>query len=94
MVAVDWMYRRRGLLARLMHRQLSDLRVAGREAIAVLWASEARIYHRYGYGLAASCLNILADLREVRPLGTQAQTASLLRPSPFSRCPSSDGFTS
>jgi len=50
-VAVLPTHRRRGLLRSLMTRQLSDLR--GREAVAVLWASEAAIYERFGYGLAA-----------------------------------------
>ena len=44
-------HRRRGIQTRLMRRQLDDLRGWG-EAVAVLWASEASIYHRYGYGLA------------------------------------------
>ncbi|NUT98356.1 MAG: GNAT family N-acetyltransferase [Saccharothrix sp.] len=45
-------HRRRGLLTSLMTAQLKDLH-EGREAIAALWASEAGIYDRYGYGLAA-----------------------------------------
>jgi len=43
---------RRGHLGRLMRRQLDDVRAAGREPIAALWASEGGIYGRYGYGLA------------------------------------------
>ena len=43
--------RRRGLLTSLMRAQLEALRDGG-EAIAGLWASEARIYGRFGYGLA------------------------------------------
>jgi predicted acetyltransferase len=45
-------HRRRGILRRLMTRQLADIH-AGGEAIAVLWASEAGIYGRFGYGLAS-----------------------------------------
>jgi predicted acetyltransferase len=45
-------YRRRGILRSLMHRQLADL-AAGDEPIAVLWASEAPLYGRYGYGCAS-----------------------------------------
>jgi predicted acetyltransferase len=44
-------HRRRGLLTELMRRQLDDVRRRG-EALACLWASEGRIYRRFGYGLA------------------------------------------
>lgn len=45
-------YRRRGLLTQLMTRQLADLHEGG-TAVAALWATEAQIYGRYGYGVAA-----------------------------------------
>ena len=45
-------YRRRGILRRIMHQQLADIRDRG-EALAVLWASESGIYGRYGYGRAS-----------------------------------------
>ena len=45
-------HRRRGLLTRLMRRQIDDVRAAG-EPVAALWASEGAIYGRFGYGLAA-----------------------------------------
>jgi len=45
-------HRRRGLLTQLMRRQLDDVRAAG-EPVAALWASEAAIYARFGYGFAA-----------------------------------------
>jgi predicted acetyltransferase len=45
-------YRRRGILRRIMHEQLTDIRDRG-EPLAVLWASEAGIYGRYGYGRAS-----------------------------------------
>ncbi len=45
-------HRRRGVLNAMMHAQLADSR-ARNEAIACLWASEATIYGRYGYGLAS-----------------------------------------
>jgi predicted acetyltransferase len=45
--------RRRGLLTALMDRQLADLKAAGREPVAALFASEAAIYGRFGYGMAA-----------------------------------------
>ncbi|TQM80621.1 putative acetyltransferase [Saccharothrix saharensis] len=46
-------HRRRGVLTRVMRAQLHGLHEEGREAIAALWASEAAIYPRFGYGLAA-----------------------------------------
>jgi predicted acetyltransferase len=51
-VAVLPSHRRRGILTGLMRRQLADVRARG-EAIAALWASEAGIYGRYGYGRAS-----------------------------------------
>jgi predicted acetyltransferase len=47
-------HRRRGVLRSLMHRQLADIAARGEEAIAALWAAEAPIYGRYGYGCATS----------------------------------------
>ena len=46
-------HRRRGILRDLMRRQLEDVAGWG-EPIAALWASEAAIYGRFGYGQAAS----------------------------------------
>ena len=51
-VAVLPSHRRRGLLSALMHRQIADIH-DGSETLAVLWASEAGIYGRYGYGPAS-----------------------------------------
>jgi predicted acetyltransferase len=45
-------YRRRGVLNSIMRHQLEDVRGRG-EPIAVLWASEAAIYSRFGYGRAS-----------------------------------------
>ena len=45
-------HRRRGILRDLMRRQLEDVHGWG-EPIAALWASEAAIYGRFGYGQAA-----------------------------------------
>jgi predicted acetyltransferase len=44
-------HRRRGILRDFMRLQLDDIRGWG-EPIAALWASEASIYGRFGYGLA------------------------------------------
>jgi predicted acetyltransferase len=51
-VAVMPTHRRRGVLSSLMRRQLADVRDRG-EPLAILWASEAVIYGRYGYGRAS-----------------------------------------
>jgi len=52
MVAVLPSHRRRGVLSALMRRQLGDIAERG-EAVAALFASEAPIYGRYGYGRAS-----------------------------------------
>ena len=46
-------HRRRGVLSALMDHQLTSRARAGREPMAVLWASEPQIYGRFGYGLAS-----------------------------------------
>src|SRR5437868_13738433 len=45
-------HRRRGALRAMMRAQIDDIHERG-EPIAALWASEAPIYGRYGYGLAS-----------------------------------------
>lgn len=52
MVSVRPTHRRRGLLSRLMAHYLQDARERGL-AIGGLWASEAVIYGRFGFGIAA-----------------------------------------
>jgi predicted acetyltransferase len=58
-VAVVPTRRRRGLLTAMMRRQLDDLR-AGSEPIAALWASEAAIYGRFGYGPGTAHAHLVA----------------------------------
>jgi predicted acetyltransferase len=53
-VAVLPTYRRRGILRALMRRQVTDIAARGAEPIAALWASEAVLYGRYGYGRATT----------------------------------------
>jgi predicted acetyltransferase len=72
-VGVAPTHRRRGLLRSLMERQLRDLAAAGREPVAVLWASEGRIYPRFGYGSAAPRLSLSVDTAAV---GTSTLAAS------------------
>ena len=50
-VSVLSTHRRRGLLTAMMRRQLDDMHERG-EPLAALYASEAPIYGRFGYGLA------------------------------------------
>jgi predicted acetyltransferase len=50
-------HRRRGVLSSLMDYQLRSVHDAGREPLAVLWASEPAIYGRYGYGLASRAVS-------------------------------------
>lgn len=45
-------HRRRGVLTSMMKAQLADCRERG-DLVAYLWASEATIYGRFGYGLAS-----------------------------------------
>jgi predicted acetyltransferase len=53
-------HRRRGVLRAMMRAQIDDVHARG-EPVAYLWASEAPIYGRFGYGLAS-----LAGAFEVR----------------------------
>ena len=61
-------HRRRGLLTRLMTHHLGDLR-AWEEPLSGLYAAEAPIYGRYGYGSAAPAIG-----------GTIATAATAFRP--------------
>jgi predicted acetyltransferase len=70
-------HRRRGILSSLMHRQLADIRDRG-EAVAALFASEAGIYGRYGYGAATSELDLTIRRGEgvlLTPAAAPAATA-------------------
>jgi predicted acetyltransferase len=78
LVSVAPTARRQGVLRGFMSRQFDDARAAG-EPIAVLWASEGRIYQRFGYGLAASALSLTIETNEVRL--TVAPPAGRLRES-------------
>jgi predicted acetyltransferase len=72
MVSVAATHRRRGVLTRMMRRQLDDVRERG-EPLAVLTASEPAIYGRFGYGIGAFELRAEIDTARVRlfvPEGT------------------------
>ncbi|UNZ19329.1 GNAT family N-acetyltransferase [Streptomyces sp. 891-h] len=80
MVSVAPTHRRRGLLRAMMRRQLDDVRTAGQEPFAVLTASEAAIYGRFGYGLAARFLSARIDTSRVAlelPERTAAEAEAL-----------------
>jgi len=64
-VTVHATHRRRGILTEMMRRQLDE--VAGRgEPAAILIASEAPIYGRFGYGAASENLRLEIDTRQLR----------------------------
>ena len=58
---------RMGLLSQMIHRLLVDERARG-AVLTSLRASEATIYGRFGYGLAADGVNVSVDPRRVRPI--------------------------
>jgi predicted acetyltransferase len=65
LAAVSPTARRRGILTGFMHRMFEGALAAG-EPIAVLWASEGRIYQRFGFGLASTSLSFTIDRTDVR----------------------------
>ena len=65
LVGVAPSHRRRGLLSSMMLRQLADVRAAG-EAVAALWASEAVLYGRFGYGIATRAAQLEVATRGAR----------------------------
>jgi predicted acetyltransferase len=58
LVTVHPSYRRRGLLRQMMTHQLEGIANRGIEPVALLWASEAPIYGRFGYGETLSRLRL------------------------------------
>ena len=88
MVSVRASHRRRGVLRRMIAAHLADARGRG-EPVSGLWASDARIYGRFGYGVAAEGDELTAGsddgfargrlLDDVEVLGDEA-AARLLPP--------------
>jgi len=72
-VAVLPSHRRQGILTELMRRELDDLHDRG-EPLAVLWASEAAIYGRFGYGMSAPHFE-MALRSDAGPRGTARMVA-------------------
>jgi predicted acetyltransferase len=82
-------HRRRGILREMMRAQLDDIHGRG-EPLAALWASEASIYRRYGYGLASLCGDMdiprtHADF--VRPVERRGEVRIVGRDEALSLCP-------
>src|SRR6185437_8153010 len=72
-VAVHPDHRRRGVLRAMMRHHLHGLHESGAEPISGLFASEAVIYQRFGYGEAAEGLALtLPTGTELRPLAEPA----------------------
>ena len=65
-VSVSPTHRRRGLLTRLMADCLDRAAERG-AAVASLFASEAAIYGRYGFGVASTTSDLTVDTRAARP---------------------------
>lgn len=65
MVSVAADHRRRGLLTAMMRHQLECIRSRGTEAVAMLFASEAPIYGRFGYGLSSFNVELSGRVREL-----------------------------
>jgi predicted acetyltransferase len=59
-VGVHASHRRRGIMSGLMRRQLDDAHERG-EPVAALWATEAAIYGRFGYGVATTSTRVKAE---------------------------------
>jgi predicted acetyltransferase len=64
-VSVSGTHRRRGILRRMMARQLDDLAERG-DPLATLTASESAIYGRFGYGLATFRTRLVVESRRIR----------------------------
>ncbi|HZX02941.1 GNAT family N-acetyltransferase [Kribbella sp.] len=72
-VGVRATHRRRGVMSRLIGRQLRDVP----EAIALLWASESAIYGRFGYAACAWSTDYEVDLHRVGPTNDRVRPDAL-----------------
>ncbi|MFT4099334.1 MAG: GNAT family N-acetyltransferase [Rhodoblastus sp.] len=77
MVGVQPTHRRRGILSAMMRRQLDNCRERG-EPVAYLWASEERIYGRFGYGLTGLAADVEIS-RDRDEFFTKAPTVGRVR---------------
>lgn len=53
-VSTDPIYRQRGHLRAVITRHFNEMKEEGQRPLAVLFASQAAIYHRYGYGVVST----------------------------------------
>ncbi|GAB6897139.1 GNAT family N-acetyltransferase [Kineosporia succinea] len=83
-------HRRQGVLTAMMRHQLTDLRERG-EPLAVLLASEATIYGRFGYGPATHTTQITVPRHRNALAAPRAHT--LVPPTPESRETKADNGT-
>jgi predicted acetyltransferase len=72
-------HRRRGVLTAMMRSQLHGLHESQREPVAALYASEAPIYGRFGYGMTGLCATFTFNPREVRLNNTIPLGSGILR---------------
>jgi predicted acetyltransferase len=68
-------HRRRGIMRGMMRQMIDDCH-ARQEPLAMLWASEASIYQRFGYGLATWSVNLEAETLPVRFASEPAKVGS------------------
>jgi predicted acetyltransferase len=71
-VGVDPVHRRRGLLDRLMRGHLAAVHERGDEALSALWALEAGIYGRWGFGQATRVADLHVRSADARLLAGPA----------------------
>jgi predicted acetyltransferase len=69
LVAVLPTHRRRGILTSMMRRYLDEARARG-QVLSALYASEATIYGRYGYGMATYACDLEIEKRRVQLAGS------------------------
>ncbi len=74
-VGVRTTHRRRGVAADLLGTLLADARRRG-QVLASLRASEATIYHRFGFGVAGEALEVVVDPAAARPVAGAATGGS------------------
>ena len=67
-ITVQPTHRRRGVLRAMMKSHLDEVRERG-EPLAGLWASEASIYGRFGFGQAADLQHVKLDAANIEFLG-------------------------
>jgi predicted acetyltransferase len=78
-VTVPPTHRRRGILRRMLAAEHDAARERG-EAVAILYASEATIYGRFGYGTGVTSCEVVLDTRSTGFVGEPATGVSFAPP--------------